>query len=76
MRAFGYLGGVVKRCVYDNLKPAVRRIAGAHRVLSERFLALASYYLFEPDFTRVGEGHNKGQASYCTSLRTCGVSLG
>jgi transposase len=32
VRAFGYLGGVVKRCVYDNLKAAVRRIVGTHRV--------------------------------------------
>jgi transposase len=60
VRAFAYLGGVVRRAVYDNLKPAVRRIVGAHRVLSERFLALASHYLFEPDFARVGEGHDKG----------------
>jgi hypothetical protein len=60
VRAFNYLGGVVKRCVYDNLKPAVRRIVGAQRVLSQRFLALVSHYLFEPDFTRVGEGHDKG----------------
>jgi hypothetical protein len=43
---------------------------------SERFLALVSHYLFEPDFTRVGEGHDKCQALYRTSLRTCGVSLG
>jgi transposase len=60
VRAFAYLGGVVRRAVYDNLKPAVRRIVGAQRVLSERFLALVSHYLFEPDFARVGEGHDKG----------------
>jgi transposase len=59
VRAFAYLGGVVRRAVYDNLKPAVRRIVGAQRVLSERFLALVSHYLFEPDFARVGEGHDK-----------------
>jgi|SRR6516165_4914099 transposase len=60
VRAFSYLDGVVRRCVYDNLKPAVRRIVGVQRVLSERFSALVSHYLFEPDFTRVGEGHDKG----------------
>lgn len=38
----------------------MRRIVGVQRVLSERFLALVSHYLFEPDFTRVGEGHDKG----------------
>ena len=57
VRAFAYLEGVVRRCVYDNLKPAVRRIVGMQRVLAERFLALVSHYLFEPDFTRIGEGH-------------------
>ena len=60
VRAFAYLGGVVRRAVYDNLKPAVRRIVGVQRVLSERFLALVSHYLFEADFARVGEGHDKG----------------
>jgi transposase len=60
VRAFSYLDGVVRRCVYDNLKPAVRRIVGVRRLLSERFSALVSHYLFEPHFTRIGEGHDKG----------------
>ena len=46
------------------------KIVGAQRELRGRFQALVSHYLFEPDFTRIGEGHDKGQASYCTSLRT------
>jgi hypothetical protein len=54
------MGGVARRCIYDNLKPAVRRIIGAQRVLSGRFQALVNHYLFEPDFTRIGEGHDKG----------------
>jgi transposase len=60
VRAFSYMGGVARRCVYDNLKPAVRRIMGTQRVLSGRFQALVNHYLFEPDFTRIGEGHDKG----------------
>jgi transposase len=60
VRAFTYLGGVVRRCVYDNLAAAVRKIVGGHRELSGRFLALVSHYLFEPDFARIGEGHDKG----------------
>jgi transposase len=60
VRAFACLDGVARRCVYDNLKPAVRRIVGLQGVLSERFLALVSHYLFEPDFTPIGEGHDKG----------------
>jgi len=60
VRAFAYLEGVVRRCVYDNLAAAVRKIVGARRELTGRFLALVSHYLFEPDFTRIGEGHDKG----------------
>jgi len=37
----------------------VRKIVGAQRELTGRFLALVSHYLFEPDFTRIGEGHDK-----------------
>ena len=54
------LGGVPRRCIYDNLPAAVRRIAGSERKLTKRFEALASHYLFEPCFARVGEGHDKG----------------
>lgn len=60
VRAFSYLGGVPRRCIYDNLGSAVRRIVGSQRELSGRFAALASHYLFEPCFARVGEGHDKG----------------
>jgi transposase len=60
VRAFAHLGGGAKRCVYDNLAAAVRKIVGARRELTGRFLALVSHYLFEPDFARIGEGHDKG----------------
>jgi transposase len=60
VRAFAYLGGVPRRCVYDNLSAAVRKIVGAERQLNKRFEALVSHYLYEPCFARVGEGHDKG----------------
>jgi hypothetical protein len=60
VRAFAYFGGVPQRLAYDNLTPAVRKIVGAERVLTERFAALATHYLFEPCFARPGEGHDKG----------------
>jgi transposase len=74
-RAFAYLGGVPRRCVYDNLSAAVRKIIEGQRQLTKRFAALVSHYLFEPCFARVGEGHDKDQASYCTSLCRCVASL-
>ena len=60
VRAFEHFGGVVLRCIYDNLKAAVLRRLGLERELSERFAALCSHYLFEPCFARPGEGHDKG----------------
>jgi hypothetical protein len=60
VRAFAYFGGVPQRIAYDNLTPAVRKTVGAERVLTERFAALATHYLFEPCFARPGEGHDKG----------------
>jgi hypothetical protein len=60
VRAFAYFGGVPQRIAYDNLTPAVRKIVGTERVLTERFAALATHYLFEACFARPGEGHDKG----------------
>jgi transposase len=41
VRAFGYLGGVPERVIYDNLSAAVKKIVGSERELTERFRALA-----------------------------------
>lgn len=60
VRAFEHFEAVPKRIIYDNLSAAVRRIIGADRKLTERFLALSSHYLFEPCFARPGQGHDKG----------------
>ncbi len=60
VRAFSYLGGVPRRIVYDNLTAAVKKVVRSERELTERFRALVSHYLFEPCFTRPGEGHDKG----------------
>ena len=60
VRAAGRFNGLPQRVVYDNLSPAVRRRVGLAPELTGRFQALVSHYLFEPCFTRVGEGHDKG----------------
>jgi transposase len=61
VRAFAHFGGVPARVAYDNLRAAVIRIlVGGLRVLTPRFTALASHYVFEPCFCRPGEGHDKG----------------
>jgi transposase len=60
VRAFAHFGVVPRRCLYDNLKPAVTKVLFPKRQLSARFQALVSHYLFEPCFARPGEGHDKG----------------
>lgn len=60
VRAFAHFGGVPRRVVYDNLSAAVKRRVGMDHELTDRFRALVSHYLFEPCFTRPGEGHDKG----------------
>ena len=56
VRAFAHVGGVPRRCVYDNLSAAVRKVVFPRRQLTARFTALSSHYLFEPCFARPGEG--------------------
>ena len=59
VRAFAHFGGVPRRAIYDNLTAAVKRRLGLEAKLTTRFLALCSFYLFEPCFARPGEGHDK-----------------
>ena len=57
------LGGVPRRGIYDNMKTAVDRVPGRGkaRVVNARFAAMASHYLFEPDFCNVASGWEKGR---------------
>lgn len=61
-QAFRVLGGVPQRGIFDNMKTAVDRIgSGKVRQVNARFQALASHYLFEPDFCNPASGWEKGQ---------------
>jgi transposase len=60
-RSFAALGGVPRRGIYDNMKTAVDKVKkGKGRVVNARFMALASHYLFDPDFCNVASGWEKG----------------
>jgi transposase len=60
-RAFIALGGVPRRGIYDNMKTAVDQVrAGKQRTVNTRFAAMASHYLFDPDFCNVASGWEKG----------------
>ena len=61
-QAFRVLGGVPRRGIFDNMKTAVDRIGtGKARQINARFSAMASHYLFEPEFCNPASGWEKGQ---------------
>jgi transposase len=75
--SFEYFGGVTAEVLVDNQKAEViRHRPGAAVEFNPRFLELAAHYGFNPHACRPRCARTKGQASYCTSLRTCGVSFG
>lgn len=60
--AFRVLGGVPRRGIYDNMRTAVDRVGyGKERQVNARFLAMASHYLFDPEFCNPAAGWEKGQ---------------
>ena len=60
--AFRVFGGVPGRGIYDNMKTAVDRVGkGKQRDINARFQAMASHYVFEPEFCNPAAGWEKGQ---------------
>ena len=60
-RSFAALGGIPRRGIYDNMKTAVDKVKkGKARIVNSRFAAMASHYLFDPDFCNVASGWEKG----------------
>ena len=60
-RAFEWLGGVPRECLYDNPKTAVVRIlAGPERQEHIAFSSLRAHYLFDSHFCRPAQAHEKG----------------
>ena len=60
-RAFTAFEGIPRRGIYDNMKTAVDKVGvGKRRIINTRFAAMASHYLFDPDFCNVASGWEKG----------------
>jgi transposase len=60
-RGFAAFGGIPRRGIYDNMKTAVDKVErGKERAVNARFQAMASHYLFDPDFCNVASGWEKG----------------
>lgn len=61
IKSFDFFGGVPKKIMFDNLKPAVKEVLeGSERVLQEEFLRFKSFYCFEAEFCGPGKGNEKG----------------
>jgi len=61
-KAFAFLGGVPRRGIYDNLKPAVDAVfVGRERRYNRRFLVMCNHYLVEPTACTPAAGWEKGQ---------------
>ena len=63
LRCLTGLGGVPRRGIYDNMKTAVDKTPRPDRLrkVNTRFAAMATHYLFEPDFCNVASGWEKGR---------------
>ncbi len=60
-RAFAAPGGIPRRGIYGNMKTAADKVKkGKSRIANTRFAAMASHYLFDPDFCNVASGREKG----------------
>ncbi|MDY6949562.1 MAG: IS21 family transposase [Pseudomonadota bacterium] len=60
--AFRVFGGIPRRGIYDNMKTAINKVGrGKERDVNIRFQAMASHYLFEPEFCNPASGWEKGQ---------------
>ncbi|MBA8862457.1 transposase [Ochrobactrum anthropi] len=60
--AFRVFGGVPRRGIYDNMRTAIDKVGrGKERDVNIRFQAMASHYLFEPEFCNPASGWEKGQ---------------
>ena len=61
-RAFKFFGGVPRRGIYDNMKPAVDAIfVGRERRYNRRFLVMCNHYLVDPTACTPAAGWEKGQ---------------
>lgn len=61
MATFAFFGHVPRKIIFDNLKPAVKKVlTGTERELQESFLKFQSFYCFEAEFCGPGKGNEKG----------------
>jgi hypothetical protein len=62
VKAFAWLNGVSRRCVYDNLRTAVLSGSGKDAVTQEAFRRVERHYSFLPEFCNRAAGWEKSNA--------------
>jgi len=62
VRAFEWMQGVSKRCVYDNLRTAVLSGSGKNAVTQEEFRRIERHYAFAAEFCNRASGWEKSNA--------------
>ena len=55
-----YLGGSPKQMVYDNMRVAVKKLAGSEKEPTDALLQLSTYYSFDFRFCNIRKGNEKG----------------
>jgi transposase len=61
IRAFEYLGGVARSCLYDNMKVVVVRHGDEGPIYNPKFLAFATHYGYSVRACRVRRSQTKGK---------------
>jgi transposase len=73
--AFRVFGGILGRGIYDNMRTAIDRVGrGKEHDVNVRFLAMASHYLFEPEFCNPASDWEKDRSR--RMFRMCAIACG
>ena len=62
VRAFNWMNGVTRRCIYDNLRTAVLNGYGKNAVTQKEFKRVVQHYSFLPEFCNRAAGWEKSNA--------------
>jgi transposase len=73
VEAFDHLEGLAAECKYDGQKTVVLRWEGQQPIYNPRFIAFATYYLFQPRACRPGHPNDKPHVEL--SFRTLRISF-
>jgi len=68
IQAFEFAGGVARRCIYDNLRTAVKKGSGKNAVKQDSFIRLEAHYGFEAVFCNAAAGWEKSNVENAVAI--------